>query len=58
MISTAFVKSLSPAPACPVCGGDGHRDAPELRMLDATCTACGWHFTSKPRRARREGRSR
>ena len=31
---------------CPVCGQPGRRDRPDLRVLDATCTACGWHYTS------------
>lgn len=33
--------------ACPICGATGRRDAPLLRVLDATCTQCGWHYTSR-----------
>lgn len=34
------------AEPCPVCGGPGRRDRPDLFMLDCVCTKCGWHFTS------------
>jgi hypothetical protein len=33
-------------PACPICGFPGRRDRPELRLLDAVCTKCGWYYTS------------
>jgi len=35
---------------CPICSGSGRRDKPELRLLDATCTSCGWHYTSRRKR--------
>lgn len=35
-------------PTCPVCGAAGRRDRPGRRVLDSTCTGCGWHFTSDP----------
>lgn len=38
-----------PPPAgctCPVCGAPGMRDRPDLPGLDATCSACGWYFSS------------
>jgi hypothetical protein len=37
---------------CPVCGGPGTRDKPDLRTLDATCTVCGWHYTMTPKKER------
>lgn len=32
---------------CPVCGQPGVLDRPNLRTLQATCTACGWHYTPR-----------
>jgi hypothetical protein len=32
-------------PPCPVCGGAGDVDCPELAMLQCTCRACGWHYS-------------
>jgi len=33
---------------CPICHGRGRRDAPQCRLLDATCEQCGWHYSSRP----------
>lgn len=46
---------------CPVCGAVGHRTAPHLKLMDATCSVCGWFYTSRPevlerRKARDDGR--
>lgn len=43
--------AVADAPACPICGHAGAVDKPELFVMQATCTGCGWHFTpglSKP----------
>lgn len=38
---------------CPICGALAKVDAPQAK-LDATCTACGWHFESQTRKNRHE----
>ena len=41
-----------PVQVCPVCGGKGaYTPVGTSLALDATCTACGWHFTTASRRA-------
>lgn len=40
-------KSGRLVPRCPICGGRGRRDKPQCRLLDATCTSCGWHYTTQ-----------
>lgn len=40
---------------CPICRGPGRRDAPQCRILDATCTRCGWHYSSRPKVLRAAG---
>lgn len=35
---------------CPICGGAGCIDRPGAALMDATCTACGWHYTTPGRR--------
>lgn len=32
---------------CPICGQPGVLDRPELGILQATCTACAWHYTPR-----------
>jgi hypothetical protein len=44
------VTSTTTVKPCPVCGGRGRQAVPDLAQLDATCSACGWHYTT-----RREG---
>lgn len=39
---------------CPVCGGRGIRDNPKGYILQATCTVCGWHYTTRLRLPKRE----
>jgi hypothetical protein len=38
------------APACPICGAESDRD-PQQPVIDCTCRACGWFFTSEFRGA-------
>ncbi len=45
--------TTSPAGACPICGQALDVDRPDLPVLDATCTSCGWHTSSAS--ARRQG---
>lgn len=30
---------------CPVCHQPGYRDRADLAAMQATCSACGWHYT-------------
>lgn len=32
---------------CPVCAGEGIRDRPDLRLIDATCSVCGYHYSTR-----------
>lgn len=32
---------------CPICHQPGYRDAPDLALMQATCSACGWHYTDR-----------
>lgn len=46
---------MSASAPCPICGGSaeldhGHDVEGVGALLDATCNACGWHFTSPQRR--------
>jgi hypothetical protein len=32
---------------CPICGGEGIRARPHLRLFDATCSVCGWSYSTR-----------